>query len=103
MVNTNTPNEEKPGEGPGPAEPMPMPMPMCPMAESCKRMMERPFPGFLMFIPGIVFIVFGILIIIEPAILAWLIAAALILVGAVMLGGVCFMRSVGARWMRAHR
>ena len=43
-------------------------MPMCPMAESCKGMMEKPLSGFVLIVPGIlaiialVFLVFLLLI-----------------------------------------
>jgi len=78
-------------------------LPMCPMGETCKRMMENPPSRFLMFVPGLVFIVVGILIVVEPRVLVWLIAAATILMGLAMLGCAYFMRSVGARLMRPPR
>lgn len=73
------------------------PMPMCPMAEMCKGMMGRPFSGFFMIIPGIVFIVLGVLIIIEPKILAWLVAAVCVLIGIMMLVMASFIRRIGGR------
>ena len=79
------------------------PMPMCPMGETCKSLMEKKFSSYLMFVPGILFMLVGVLIIVEPSILAWLIAAGLILIGLVMLGGAYFMRSMGARLMRSHQ
>ena len=60
------------------------PMPMCPMAATCKGMMERPRSGLVMMIPGIAFIALGILIIVWPSVLAWLVAAACILAGVAM-------------------
>lgn len=45
------------------------PMPMCPMAETCKGMMERPFSGLAMVIPGVVFIALGVSIFIWPSVL----------------------------------
>lgn len=78
------------------------PMSMCPMGETCKGMMGKPFSSFLMFVPGIVFIAVGVLVIVEPKLLIWLIAAGLILVGLAMLGGAFFMRSMGAKLMRTH-
>ena len=92
--------DEKPREG-GPTTETGS-MPMCPMGETCKRMMGKPPSRFLMFLPGIVFIVVGILVIVEPSVLVWLIAAALILAGIAMLGCAYFMRTVGSRLMRAH-
>jgi hypothetical protein len=48
------------------------PMPMCPMAETCRGMMERPLSGLIMLVPGITFIALGMLIIVWPSILPWL-------------------------------
>ena len=73
------------------------PMPMCPMAGMCKGMMEKPFSGFFMIIPGIVFIVLGVLIIIEPKILAWFVAAVCVLIGVMMLVMASFIRRIGGR------
>lgn len=77
------------------------PMPMCSMAETCKGMMERPFSGLAMVIPGVVFIALGVSIFIWPSVLPWLVAIACILAGGAMLLMVNFMRSVGARLRRA--
>ena len=56
-------------------------MPMCPMAEKCKGMMEKPFSGFMTVIPGIFLIVLGVVVFIEPQVLVWLAAAVLIMMG----------------------
>ena len=77
------------------------PMPMCPMAETCKGMMERPFSGLAMVIPGVVFIALGVSIFIWPSVLPSLVAIACILAGGARLLMVNFMRSVGARLRRA--
>ena len=73
------------------------PMSMCPMAETCKGMMEKPHTSVWMMLPGILFIALGALIIIYPQILAWLIAIALILMGLAMLMMIQFMRGIGRR------
>ncbi len=73
------------------------PMSMCPMARTCKGMVERPSSGLFMFLPGLVFIGVGVLIIFVPQALVWLIAAAFILFGSVMLGMAGFMRAVAAQ------
>ncbi len=73
------------------------PMPMCPMAETCKGMMERPLTGLVMVIPGIAFMALGILIVVWPSVLPWLVATACILAGGAMLMMASFMRRVGAR------
>jgi len=74
------------------------PMPMCPMAETCKGMMEKRFSGALLIIPGIVFIALGALIIFEPRILAWIIAAVFVLLGIMMLMMASFVRKIGTRF-----
>ncbi len=78
-----------------------VPMPMCPMAKTCKGMMEKPFFGILMLIPGIAFIALGILIVVWPGVLPWLVVAAFILAGSAILLMANFMRGVGARLGRA--
>jgi hypothetical protein len=77
------------------------PMPMCPMAETCRGMMEKPFSGLMIMIPGIAFIALGVLIVVWPFILPWLVALAFILMGVAMLLMANFMRGVGARLRRA--
>ena len=72
-------------------------MRMCPMAETCKGMMERRRSGFLLMLPGVVLIILGLVIIMQPQILAWLIAAALIVIGIGMLMMANFMRKIGSR------
>lgn len=72
-------------------------MRMCPMAETCKGMMEKPGTGLWMVIPGIVFIVLGVLTILYPQILAWLVAIAMIVMGFAMLVMIGFMRNIGKR------
>jgi len=74
------------------------PMSMCPMAEACKGMMEKPGSGLWMLIPGILFIALGVLIIFYPQILAWLIAIALIVMGVATLVMTNFMRGIGKRF-----
>ena len=78
-----------------------VPMPMCPMAKTCKGMMEKPFSGALMLIPGIAFIALGILIVVWPGVLPWLVAAAFVIAGGAMLLMANFMRRIGARPGRA--
>jgi len=73
------------------------PMPMCPMAETCKGMMEKPFSSLTLIMPGVVFILLGVLIVTWPAILVWIAAIAFILVGVMMLMMAGFVRRVGSR------
>jgi len=74
------------------------PMAMCPMAETCKGMMEKPRFGFMFIVPGIVFVILGVVVLIEPKILAWLVAIALIVMGIAMLMMAGFMRRIGKRF-----
>ena len=75
-----------------------VPMPMCPMAETCKGMMEKRFSGLALLIPGIVLVILGVSVLIEPRILLWLVAVALIVMGIAMVMLSRFMRKVGARF-----
>jgi uncharacterized membrane protein HdeD (DUF308 family) len=77
------------------------PMPMCPMAEACKGMMEKPLSGLVMIIPGVIFIALGLAIFIWPFVLPWLVAIACILAGGAMLLMVNFMRRVGTKLRHA--
>ena len=70
------------------------PMPMCPMARTCKGMMEKPKSGLLMMVPGLIFIILGLVIIMYPQILVWIVAIALIAMGLAMLMMVNFMRKI---------
>jgi uncharacterized membrane protein HdeD (DUF308 family) len=68
---------------------------MCPMAKMCAGI-TRP-SGLLLMLPGIVLIVVGVLIAIEPKILVWLMAAASVLLGIILLMTASFIRKVGAQ------
>jgi len=76
------------------------PMEMCPMAETCKGMMEKSMSGLMFIVPGIVFIILGVAVLIEPRILAWLVATALIVMGVAMLTLTQFMRKIGQRFQK---
>jgi len=80
----------------------PTPMPMCPMAKTCKGMMEKPFSSAMLIVPGLVFLGLGILIVIEPRILAWIIAAVFVLIGIMMLMMAGFVRRIGTRFQTTH-
>jgi hypothetical protein len=67
------------------------------MAETCKGMMNKPLSGLVIWAPGIAFIALGVLIVIWPSVLAWLVAAAFILAGGALLMMAGFMRRVGVR------
>lgn len=42
----------------------PVPMPMCPMAETCKGIMEKRLSGFALMLPGIVLIILGVAVLV---------------------------------------
>lgn len=79
------------------------PMPMCPMAETCKGMMDKPSSGMFLIIPGLLFVAVGVLIVLVPQLLVWLIALASILFGFALLFLAKFMRTVGSRLRGAER
>ena len=81
----------------------PTPLPTCPMAETCKGMMEKPFSGVALLVPGLVLIALGILVVIEPRILAWVMAAAFILLGVIMVMMASFIRKIGTRFQSMQR
>jgi Flp pilus assembly protein TadB len=74
------------------------------MAETCKGMMEKPLFGLMMLVPGTAFIALGILIIVWPSVLVWLVAVTFILMGGAMLVMANLMRRIGYRFkeMREH-
>ena len=80
----------------------PIPMPMCQMAETCKGMMEKPRSGFALIVPAVLFIILGVAVIIEPRILVWLVAIALIVMGIAMLMLAKFARKIGRRFQGTH-
>lgn len=73
------------------------PMPVCPMAETCKGIMEKPGSGFWMVVPGFLLVALGILIIFYPKLLAWLVAIVFIATGIAMLLMIRFMRGIAKR------
>jgi len=71
---------------------------MCPMSMMCKGMMEKPGSRFLFMIPGAVLVMLGVLILVKPAILVWLIACISIIFGIIMLFFASFMIRMSARF-----
>jgi hypothetical protein len=69
---------------------------MCPMSSMCKGMMGKPGSGLLLMVPGTILILGGILILIKPQILFWLMAGASILIGVIMLVFANFMRKMAS-------
>ena len=77
-------------------------MPMCPMAETCKGMMQKPLSNFALILPGVLLIVLGVAVLVEPRILVWLVAVALIVMGVAMLIMAKFVRGIGKRFHQAE-
>lgn len=71
-------------------------MEMCPMASMCKGMAKKPGSGYMLMFPGLIFIIVGIAIILEPKILVWLIASVSILMGVMMLFFANFFRKMNS-------
>lgn len=70
---------------------------MCPMAKMCAGMAQKRPPGLLTMLPGILLIALGVLIVIEPSILVWIVAAASVLMGIMLLMMASFIRKMGAK------
>ena len=73
------------------------PMAMCPMAKMCEGMMKKPSTGYSAMGAGILLIIVGALIFVEPRILVWLAGAALVFIGVMLLMMARFIRRLGAR------
>lgn len=71
-------------------------MAMCPMGRMCTGMMKKPSSGWFLMLPGILLIILGVLIVVDPRILVWFIAAAAILFGIMMLMMAGFIRKMSA-------
>jgi hypothetical protein len=78
------------------------PMAMCPMSGACKGMSTKALPKFLLPLPGLFLIAAGVLIILIPALLVWLIAAASITMGVMMLVIASFIRKMGDRFQHTQ-
>lgn len=85
------------GEPMAEAKPPGSAMAMCPMAKMCMGMTAKRPSGFVLMLPGVLLIVVGVLIVIEPKILVWLMAAAAVLLGIMLLVMASFIRKIGAQ------
>lgn len=75
---------------------------MCPMASICKGLAEKPPARALLMIPGLVLILVGISILLEPKVLIWLTAAVAILLGILFLMIANFIHRVSGQFRSAH-
>jgi len=73
------------------------PMAMCPMASMCRGMAGKRWPTTLLMLPGVLLVLAGILIFVEPKVLVWLIAGVTILFGVALLSLALFMRRASPR------
>lgn len=78
------------------------PMSMCPMASMCKGMAHKSRSRFLLMIPGLVLIILGVVILLQPKVLIWLIAAVSIVMGVLLLIMGNFMAKVGEQLRVGH-
>jgi len=78
-------------------------MPMCPVAETCNRMMTKRRMGLAPLFMGAIFILLGIAIIVEPRIIVWILAAMLIFMGIMMLMMAGFIRRMSERFQTMNK
>jgi uncharacterized membrane protein HdeD (DUF308 family) len=78
------------------------PMTMCPMASMCRGMSEKPPSLGLTMTPGVVLILIGIVVLLEPKVLAWLVALVTIIMGVFLLMIAAWIRRMTARLRDAH-
>jgi len=71
--------------------------PTCPMSAMCRGMASKPYSGMGMMVPGLILIGFGVLILFQPQILAWLIAIMMIMMGVGLLFMASMMRRFGVQ------
>ncbi len=74
------------------------PMAMCPMASMCKGAAEKLPSVPLLLTPGLVLILVGVLILLEPRVLVWLVAAAAIVLGVALMMVAMWFRRMAARF-----
>jgi len=68
----------------------------CPMAEMCQQLIKNPRVGRLAMIPAFIMICLGVLILLEPKVLLWLIGVICIVLGCAILAGAHFLRKFQA-------
>jgi uncharacterized membrane protein HdeD (DUF308 family) len=73
------------------------PMAMCPMASMCRGMAGKPWAGAMLMLPGILLVLVGILIFVEPKVLVWLVASVVILMGVMFFSFALFIRRMSGR------
>ncbi len=79
------------------------PMSMCPMASMCKGMADKPPSLLLLMMPGLALIVVGIVILVEPKVLVWLVAVLAIVLGVALLMMAAWFRRMAEQFQGAHQ
>jgi len=72
------------------------PLESCPMSAMFKKTSGKRGFGLLAMIPGLLLVLGGVAIILEPQILVWLMAGASIMVGIALFAAACFFRKIVA-------
>lgn len=78
------------------------PMTICPMASMCRGIVAKPPSRLLLMIPGFVLIVVGFLILLEPKVLIWLMAAVAIMLGVLALVIANVIHRFSVRFQESH-
>ena len=78
------------------------PMAMCPMASMCKGMAAKPPSLSILMVPGLFFVVLGIVILLEPKVLVWLVAAVTIMLGVLLMVMATWIRRMAAQIHKAQ-
>jgi len=71
------------------------PMTLCPMAKMCAGMTQGRFSSIAIMLPGILLIALGVLIVVAPSVLVWLVGAASVFLGIMLLMVGSFIRNMG--------
>lgn len=77
-------------------------MAMCPMAPMCQRMLKRSGIGVLIAIPGVLLVSAGVLVILEPRVLFWLLGGASVVIGLGLISAAVLVRKATARFSGAQ-
>jgi len=75
----------------------PRPEAMCPMASMCRGIFKGSASRFLLMLPGVLLVLVGIAIAIQPQVLVWLAAAVAILLGVAILVMANLVYRLGAK------
>ena len=77
--------------------------PICPMAAMCRGTIEKPKSAYLLLIPGVLLMLIGVAIVVEPRILVWLVGGILVLLGLAVTLAARALHRTAARVQRQQR